>query len=194
MGRPEMLIEAFERIDAANGEDPRTVDVGGEAVPKELLYGRRMTACLQRYEPKASVALQLAARAQHVLRWQVPRDDYPMDRRGYRQWREHLYEFHAQRAAEILDGLGIDGAVVSQMQDLLRKHDLDDPQMQILEDVICLVFIEHELEAFADKHDGTKVVKIIQRTWAKMSTRAHEVAQSIEMAPAVRGLVERALA
>ena len=49
-----------------------------------------MTGWLERIEPKASEALQLAVRAQHIARWRIARDEYPMGRAGYLAWRKAL--------------------------------------------------------------------------------------------------------
>ena len=56
--------------------------------------------------PKASEPLRLAARCQHLCRWMIPRDSYPMTRAGYLKWREDLKHFHAEKAGAILRELG----------------------------------------------------------------------------------------
>ena len=98
----ERLHAAFERLDAANREDPNRQVYEGRDYPKELLYAQRMTRWLDRLVPEASEAVRLAARAQHVCRWKIPRGDYPMDRAGYRRWRSDLGRFHAETAGQIL--------------------------------------------------------------------------------------------
>src|ERR1035441_3147125 len=103
---PDKFRIAIEQIDAANSRDPHLVSDGTSQVPAELLYSRRMNNWLAKLYPQASEALQLAARAQHIRRWEVPRDSYPMDRAGYHRWRTGLYSFHAEKAAEILRDLG----------------------------------------------------------------------------------------
>ena len=62
----------------------------GEPLPKELLDAQRMTEMIGRYAPDASEVAQLAVRAQHIKRWTVPRDGYPMTREGYHAWRSGL--------------------------------------------------------------------------------------------------------
>ena len=94
-------------FDAANREDPRLdYDEEGNPVPKELLYARRMSSVLAKFAPNASEALQLAARCQHIRRWTVPRDSYPMDRKGYLRWRTHLKKFHGEQGAAIMQAGG----------------------------------------------------------------------------------------
>lgn len=182
----DRLQAAIARIDAYNEEDPH-----GE----ELLYSERMTACLETFEPGASDALRIAARAQHIGRWTSPRDAYPMDRAGYKKWRDELAQFHADATAGILREVGYGEETIVRVSSLLRKKNLKtDPECQTLEDVICLVFLEYEFADFAAKHEDEKLVRILQRTWIKMSERGHEAALKLGLPPRLRGLVERALA
>jgi hypothetical protein len=90
--------------------------------------------------------------------------------------------------------VGYDDATIQRVQTLLRKERLKrDPEVQCLEDVICLVFLEHYLAAFATQHDEVKVLDILRKTWTKMSPRGHEVALTLPMSPEARRLVEQAL-
>ncbi|HUN52002.1 MAG TPA: DUF4202 domain-containing protein [Candidatus Sulfotelmatobacter sp.] len=191
----ERFRAAVARIDAANGEDPNREMIGGVEQPKELAYGERMSAWLERLAPDASEALRLAARAQHIRRWRIPRGDFPMDRAGYHRWRTTLYRFHADTAGALLAEVGYDAATIARVQALIRKEKLQsDPEMQMLEDVICLVFLENYLAGFSAKHDAAKVVEIVRKTWRKMSPRGQQAALALPLPPAARGLVERALA
>lgn len=166
--RFERTLAAF---DAANREDPRLeYDEAGGLVPKELLYAQRMSATLNKFAPGASEALQLAARCQHVRRWTVPRDSYPMDRKGYLRWRTHLKKFHGEQAAEIMQAEGYDSEMIVRVVNLLNKKNLKrDPEMQTLEDVICLVFLQHYFADFQKQHSREKVGSIVAKTWKKMS-------------------------
>jgi hypothetical protein len=190
----ERLDAAFARIDEANAQDPNLERLDGQDFPKELLYGRRMSATLAMFAPEADDAVKLAARAQHVQRWKIPRSDFPMDRKGYLAWRQKLYGMHAELAGEILREVGYDDATIARVGTLLRKKGLKtDPDVQLLEDVICLVFLEHYFAEFSVKHDDAKVIDILRKTWAKMSPRGHEAALALPMGEE-RRLVERALA
>jgi hypothetical protein len=185
---------AIARIDRANREDPNSEIVEGVAHPKELLYSLRMSRCLQQLEPTASEALLLAARAQHIRRWTIPRSSYPMDRAGYHRWRAGLAKFHAETAAEILRQVGYDSAMVERVQTLIRKEELrSDPETQLLEDVVCVVFLESYFSSFSTKHDKIKVIDILRKTWRKMSPRAHKAALALDLSPTARSLIERAL-
>ncbi|HLU66753.1 MAG TPA: DUF4202 family protein, partial [Kofleriaceae bacterium] len=78
-----LLQAAVDRIDQVNREDPRRDPDSGE--PRELLYGRRMSARLAALVPDAGEALVIAARAQHIARWRLPRARFPEGRAGYRR-------------------------------------------------------------------------------------------------------------
>jgi hypothetical protein len=191
----ERFNAAIARFDAANAEDPTTEIFQGAIYPKELLYAQRMTAWLDKLVPDASEVLRLAVRCQHIRRWTIPRHTYPMDRTGYLRWRTTLAKFHADTAAAILREADYDDATIRRVQTLLRKESLKrDPEVQCLEDVICLVFLENYLAGFATQHDEAKILDIIQKTWKKMSARGHEVALTLSMSPEACRLVEQALA
>ncbi len=185
---------AIDRFDAANAGDPNSTMVDGAPQPKELVYAQRMTAWLNRLAPDASDAVQLAARSQHLMRWSIPRAAYPMDRPGYLAWRTKLYDFQADRAAENLREVGYDDELIARVKSLVRKQGIKvDPDMQLLEDVICLVFLENYFAEFAADHDEEKLLRIIRRTWAKMSPVGHAAALALELPDRERKLIEKAL-
>lgn len=192
---PIRFQAAVDRIDDANAQDPNVArDEAGEEIPSELLYSRRMTEWLVKLYPGASEALQLAARAQHIRRWEIPRDRYPKDRIGYLTWRTKLYGFHADVTESILRAASYDDAVIDRVKSLLKKERLkSDPDAQALEDTICLCFLENYFADFAPKHEEEKVIHILRRTWGKMSSVGHAAALELKMPPAARRLVEKAL-
>ncbi len=167
---------AIAMIDAVNSEDPNLVAVDGKQWPKELLYAHRMLDMLQRFKPNTDDAMKLAIRAQHIQRWQYPREGYPMNRIGYLQWRKDLYKFHANRACELLSEAGCDEKTIERVKDAVAKKGIkENPDTQLLEDIADLVFIEHYLAEFADKHpeyDEQRWLEIIGKTWKKMSQQA----------------------
>ncbi len=194
-GDSKRFAEALRCFDAANAEDPNTEVYEGKTYPKELLYAQRMTVWLDQLAPDASEVMQLAARCQHIRRWMIPRRDYPMDRRGYLRWRTTLYTFHAETGGDILRDVGYDDATISRVQTLLRKERLKrDAEVQCLEDVICLVFLESYFADFATQHDEAKIIGIVQKTWKKMSRRGQEVALTLNLSAQALQLVEKALA
>lgn len=161
MSRLQSVLDA---IDAVNASDP----VEGRA----LVYGQRMSQRLAAFAPQASEALQIAARAQHIERWVVPRDSYPMDRIGYLKWRKDLQHHHAKRTGELMAAAGYDEGEIARVGALLRKEGLkSNADTQTLEDVICLVFLEHEAPEFIARHDDAKVGDILAKTAKKMSAR-----------------------
>ena len=194
MNNSPKLQEAFKRFDAANGQDPNTENFEGKAYPKELLYSQRMSDTLNAFEPAASEALQLAARCQHIQRWELPREDYPMDRVGYLKWREELKKFHALKAGEILTETGYNEELVDRVKFLLLKKKLKkDDESQTLEDVVCLVFLQFYFEPFAKKHPEPKLMEILQKTWKKMSPKGQDAALNLSLSEHAKKLIHKAL-
>lgn len=186
--------KAIEKFDAANSEDPHTEIHNGREYPKELLYALRMTEWLNRFEPNASEALQLAARCQHIHRWKIPRERYPMDRKGYHQWRTTLKKYHSETAGALLHEVGYDQQTINRVKTLLLKEKLKaDPEVQLLEDVICLVFLDYYFEDFARKHDDEKLIEIIRRTLKKMSHKGHEAALKLQFSSKEEKIIKKAL-
>jgi hypothetical protein len=178
----ELFQAAISAFDQANREDPNKETADGKEYPKELLYAQRMSDMLERYAPEASEAVKLAVRAQHIQRWKTPRSNYPMDKQGYLQWRTGLYKFHADTAGSLMQQAGYDSEMVDRVKKIVGKKGLKvNPETQMMEDVVDLVFLEHYLSGFAAQHpeyDEAKWIPIIRKTWEKMSKRAHEFALS----------------
>jgi len=191
----QQIEKALQAFDLANAKDPNIEVVNGIDTPKELIYGQRMTTVLHNFEPTASTALQLAARCQHICRWESPRSDYEMNRVGYLKWRADLKKFHAKKASEILTDLGFEADIIDRVAFLLQKKQLKrDEETQTLEDVICLVFLEYYYEAFRLKHTDEKVIDIIQKTWKKMSEKGHQAALRLNYSEPGLSLIQKALA
>lgn len=188
------LNRAFSLFDEANSNDPNKEIAGGKTYPKEVLYGIRMTNVLNAFEPNASQALQLTARCQHICRWEIPRDSYEMNRTGYLKWRQELKKYHAAKAKELLLKLEYSQDIIKQVEFLLLKKQLKkNEETQTLEDVICLVFLEYYFKSFAAKHDETKVIDILQKTWRKMSKKGHKAALKIAYSKESSKLVHKAI-
>lgn len=189
------LAATLAAFDAANLQDPHQELVDGRLLPKEWIYAQRMSEHLQRFCANPSEALQLAVRSQHICRWKIPRSDYPMDKSGYKKWRMDLAKLHGEIAGDIMAAQGYSNDMIERVKDLLLKRGLKrDEEVQILEDVVCLVFIEHYLEDFASKHDEEKLIDIIRKTWNKMSPQGHEAALKLPLSEAMLALVGKALA
>ena len=172
-------------IDAANSEDPNIEIADGQEWPKELLYSQRMSDMLERYKPESDDIVKLAIRAQHIQRWKSPRNAYPMDRAGYHQWRTDLYKFHAVTARGLMAQAGYDKPALERATTAISKRKLKvNADTQLLEDIAGLVFIEHYMLAFAEKHpeyDEEKWIDIIRKKWNKMTADAHSFALSGEL-------------
>ena len=153
-----------------------------------------MTRKLLQFEPNASKALQIAARAQHICRWKIARDEYPMDRVGYLKWRETLKKMHADLTAEILEQVGYDQQFIDRVSFLIKKKLIKkNEETQVLEDTICLVFLDYYFDEFAEKHDDEKVVDILKKTWVKMSDKGHKTALKLPFSEKILALVKRAI-
>ena len=178
----DLYLSAIAAFDQANGEDPNKDTHDGKEYPKELLYANRMGEMQERYVPEASDAVKLAVRAQHIQRWKIARNEFPMDRQGYLQWRTKLYKFHAETAARLMQEAGYDNEMIERVMNIVSKKGLKvNAETQLMEDVADLVFIEHYMMEFATKHpeyEEDKWIQIIRKTWQKMSPRAHEFALS----------------
>jgi hypothetical protein len=194
-----MADERFQRatraFDELNAADPVREKVDGVDRPRLLVQAERLRRWVERLDPEASEPLRLAAHCQHLERWKIPRSDFPDGRVGYLKWRTKLGQFHAERASEILKQQGYAGDVISAVDLILRKQGITtNPDVQTMEDALCLVFLEHELDAFLDKYsDEDKALDILRKTWAKMSERGHEAALALSLSERGRALVGRAL-
>ena len=196
MSDTDRFQRVIRSIDQANGEDPNSEVVHGVAWPKEQLYGMRMQEWVEELDPGASEALRIAARSQHIRRWEIPRSDYPMDRKGYLRWRTTLYAFHADRASEILRGQEYDAETIEHVRALLQKRNLrTDTDVQTLEDAAALVFLVHHLDDFLKRDDigEEKAIDIIRKTWKKMTKRGHEAASALTLSDESTALLEKAL-
>ena len=191
---PARFDAAIAAIDAANADDPSTLEVRGEVRPKELAHADLMTEWLERLDPSADEAQRLAARAHHLRRWSLPRSSYPEGRAGYLRWRTALKKQHAEEVGQILDEVGYDEATIEIVQCIIRKEGLgSDPRVQTHEDALCLVFLETQLAALVADQGDDKMVDIIQKTAKKMSQAALDHVGGIPMRARDQALIERAL-
>ena len=197
----EYYKKAVELIDAANNEDPNFEVIDGKKIAKELLYGQRMSTMLAIYLPDVDEAVKLAVRAQHIQRWKSPRQDYPMNRKGYHLWRTNLYKFHAETVGNLLQQAGYDDTFIERVKTAVAKKSLrTNSDTQIVEDVAALVFLQFYMldfyKKFSTEYDKEKWIDIIQRTWKKMSPQAHDFALSgkIELPESLVPLIQEAVA
>ena len=194
------LACALKAIDDANRADPNQEQFDGEPLPKEYAYSLHMTRWLFELEPEPSPRMQVACRAQHIERWTMPRSDFDEGRKAYYQWRQACGRMHGRRAAEIMTHCGFPAEECDRVETILTKRELrQDDDTQLLEDVACMVFLERYFAEFYDKkadYDREKWLRIVRRTWGKMSHRGHEAALKLAegMPPHLLGLLQEALA
>jgi hypothetical protein len=189
------LADVLAAIDAANAQDPNKVEIAGRREPAELVYGQRMSEALARMAPQASEHLHIAARGQHVERWTSPRKSYPDGRVGYLKWRKDLQDFHARRIGTIMAAAGYGAADIDRVGALVRKERLkSDADVQMIEDVACVVFLAHYIDDFMAKTDQDKLAGILAKTWNKMSPAGRAHALELALPPPVPALLEQGLA
>jgi hypothetical protein len=190
----DRLRSVLDRIDDENRNDPTLDEDGTQRVPKALLYGQRMTAWLHRLLPDPSEALQIAVRGQHIGRWNIPRSDYPANRAGYLAWRTRLYGYHADRIAAIMRTAGYEDPIIERAARIVAKKGLrQDPEVQALEDVACLVFLNYEFAKFAAEHPREKIIDIVRKTWNKMSEQGRAAALALQLPEPLADIVQDAL-
>lgn len=186
--------EAVRIFASANAADPTRLAVGGASRARELVRAERLVEWVERLAPEASEPLRLAAHCQHLERWKIPRSSYPEGRTGYLMWRKELGRFHADRSAEILRGIGYDEETIERVRNINQKKSMKvDPDVQTMEDALCLSFLEHEIDEFAAKHPDDKVVDILSKTWRKMSERGHAEALRLSYSERVSTLAKQAV-
>ena len=187
----EKFKAAIARFDAENSRDPNSES----GRPRELLYAERLTDWVLKLCPEAGEPLRLAARCQHICRWQSPRENFPLTKPGYLKWRADLKKFHAEKSGAILREVGYDEEAVRRVQDLnLKKNFPADAECCVLEDALCLVFLEFQFAALAAKSDDEKMVNALRKSWGKMTEAARAEALKLNFGEREKQLVARALA
>lgn len=190
----DRLQAAIDAIDAENAADPKRIEIRGEKRPKELAHAVLASDWVRKLDPEASDPLLLAARAHHIRRWEVPREDYPDGKAGYHRWRRELQKRHAGHVGRILLEQGYDESTIGRVQSIVRKQGLgSDPEVQVFEDALCLVFIETQFRELADRLGDDKLVDITRKTVAKMSDAGIARVRELSLSDEDMALIERAL-
>ena len=189
----DRLRAALAAIDAANADDPHTIEVDGQIRPKEQAHAELMTEWVQRLDPDAHDAQLVAARAHHLRRWALPRSDYPEGRTGYLRWRTAQAKRHAAEVADIVTAVGYDDAFAADVSAIVAKRGLaTDPRVQTHEDALCLVFLQTQFDELADKLGDDHMAEVLAKTLVKMSPAARRIAQDLELSPRAAALLEAA--
>lgn len=183
----DKFVAVITAIDAVNAEDPRKTNVDGVEHPYESAYAERMTETMQRMYPEASELLRIAARAQHIRRWQIPRDTFPRNKEGYQKWRLGMRQLHAELAGDIMSANGYSTEEIALVGSFLRKERLKrDAESQALENVVDVVFLGYYWTDFVAKfadYDDDKLIDIVGKTLRKMSSHGHEAALALDLPP-----------
>lgn len=190
------LEQTIEKLDALHADDPRHIEQDGESVPRELWHARQMSAWLERLGGSPDELVRIAVRGQHLQRWQVSRDEYEEGRQGYLRWRRDQGKRAGETTAALMREAGYSAEDAERVARMIRKEGLGrgEEATQAVEDCACLVFLENYFADFSRKVDHDHMVRIVQKTWRKMSDRARELALALPMAPEARSIVEEALA
>jgi Domain of unknown function (DUF4202) len=193
----ERFDAAIALVDAANSGDANTLTVAGVPHPKEAAHSEMLTLWVRKLAPEPSDELLLAARAHHIRRWERPRNDYAEGRGGYLRWRIDAEQFHADVAADLMRQAGYHDEAIERVRSLIAKKGLatkQDAELQALEDGLCLVFLETQLNEIAGRIDREKMISILRKTWKKMSADGQRHALELTFNLGERDLIAEALA
>lgn len=189
------IAKAFQLFDEYNKQDPNVLIYEGVQFPEEYFYALNLHEWITKLEPNASEALLIASRCQHIGRWEVARNLYPQGRTGYLKWRSDLAKYHSEKAIAIMKRAGYNDEHLFERvkQIILKRQFKTDHEVQVMEDALCLVFLQFEFEEFMQKHDEDKLIRILQKTWNKMSLRGREPALSLNYSVQAKEVLQKAL-
>ena len=187
--------KAFALFDDYNKQDPHKIIYDGEIYAAEYFYALQLYNWVKKLEPSAGEALLLASRAQHIGRWKTPRTEYPAGKAGYLTWRKDVKKFHAQTAGELMLQAGYEESEVNAVKHIILKENLKfDNEVQVMENALCLVFLEFQYEDFLKKHDDNNlVIRILRKTWVKMSEPGRDAALLLNYNARGKELIVKAL-
>lgn len=175
------LEQAFEKFDTYNKQDPHTYVWKTNSYPQEYFLALKLHETVMQLNPQASEALQLASRSQHIGRWEIPRDQYPLGRSGYLEWRRVLANYHAEKASAMLSEVGYDPTEIERVQQLILKKKIKvDAEVQTLENALCLVFLTYQYEDFFPKYTADKIVNILRKSLLKMDEKGRAEALKLQ--------------
>jgi len=189
------MEEAFSCFDLYNQQDPTLMEWNGQQYPSEYFYAIQLYDWIKKLDTNASEPLLLASRCQHIGRWEISRKSYPDDRSGYLKWRSDLAKFHAQKATEILLSLNYDSETINRVNEIVMKKKIKmDTEVQVMEDALCLVFLQFQFDDLIKKQPAEKMIGILRKTWSKMSVTGRQVAMAHTYSDTGQMLLEKALA
>ncbi|GLU52470.1 DUF4202 domain-containing protein [Dyadobacter frigoris] len=190
----DKLEQAFTFFDNYNKQSPEHITWKGEEFPSEYFYALKLYDWVNKLEPDAPEALLLASRSQHIGRWEIARKSYPDGRVGYLKWRSDLAKFHAQKSSELLLEAGFDETIINRVKQIILKQRIKaDNDVQTIENALCLVFLEFQFDDLIQKLSEEKMIDILQKTWAKMSTPGQDAALAMQYSEEGSTLLKKAL-
>lgn len=188
------LEQAFELFDEYNKQGPEQVVWNGQSFPAEYFYAVELYNWVKKIEPEANEYLLLASRSQHIGRWEIQRSDYPDGRTGYLKWRSDLGKFHAAKAGAILQKVGYTNEEIERVQQIIQKQRLKlDADVQVIENALCLVFLEFQYDDLIRKLSEEKMINVLRKTWKKMSKTGHDAALQLQYSEEGSSLISKAL-
>lgn len=189
------LDQAFALFDSYNRQSPTHISNSGQDYPIEYFYAIKLHEWISILRSDASEALLLASRCQHIGRWEIPRSSYPEGRIGYLTWRSDLSRFHAQKAEEILRSVDYDDMTIKRVKEIVQKKAIKkDPEVQTMEDALCLLFLQYQYDELIAKQSEEKMIAILQKTLSKMSHQGTQVALTLRYSEEGERLLKKALA
>lgn len=188
------LARAIEAIKAVNATDPVLVELDGEQRAGALVHAERMSHWLHVLDPSATDVQHLAARAAHLRRWELPRSAYPDGRSGYLRWRGEAKRRQATEMRSVMTEVGYDEATAARAAEIVAKEGRrTDPQVQVHEDALCVVFLELQLDDLAGRLGDDHTVRVLRRTMAKMSANGLAATAGVQLSRSGRSLLARAM-
>jgi len=188
------LERAFELFDEYNKQCPEQISWNDQIYPAEFFYAVELYNWVKKLQPEANEFLLLASRSQHIGRWEIARTQYPEGRTGYLNWRSDLGKFHASKAGELLEQAGYSAEEIERVQQIIRKQRLKlDADVQVIENALCLVFLEFQFDDLISKLSEEKMINVLRKTWKKMSEEGHNAALKLQYSPLASELISKAL-
>ena len=188
-----VLDQAFALFDAYNQTDPKTFTWDGQTYPQEYFFSLKLYDWVKKLNPQASEALLLASRCQHIGRWEIPRNSFPEGRIAYLSWRKELMRHHTKIATGILEQVGVAPDVIEQVQNMLMKRNIkQDPDVQTIENALCLVFLQYQYEAFYPGNED-KIVDVLKKSLLKMDAHGHAFALQLTYSETGMSFIAQAL-
>lgn len=185
---------AFQQFDDYNRTDPNIFSWDNIAYPQEYFLAQKLYEWVLKLNHNASEELLLASRSQHIGRWEIPRESYPDGRDSYLKWRKDLSLFHADKASVMMKQAGYNDEQITRVRQIILKQKIKvDPDVQTMENALCLVFLEFQYENFHHHHPADKVVNILRKSLLKMDKHGHQFALSLNYSKEGLSLIEEAL-